>query len=270
MVINTNINSMNASRSMNINSAKAGKSMEKLSSGSRINRAGDDAAGLSISEKMRGQIRGLNQAFNNTQDGISLVQTAESALNETESILQRMRELSVQAANGTMVTSDKAAIDAEGAELVKEIDNIAANTKFNQISLLDGSTKVTVQIGANAGDSLALDLDTKTKSDATTLAVAPPFQVSVGTASTTVIDNAIKSVSSSRAYLGANQNRLEHIFTNIGTASENLTSAESRIRDVDMAKEMSEFSKNNILVQASQAMLSQANQMPQQVLQLLK
>lgn len=269
MVINTNINSINANRSMNINSANASKSMEKLSSGLRINRAGDDAAGLSISEKMRGQIRGLNQSTNNAQDGISLIQTAEGALNETHAILQRMRELSVQGANGTLVTADKAAIKAEGDELIKEVDNIASTTKFNGVDLISSSAAdIDIQIGANAGEKLTLALSS-TKADATTLGVNA-LDVSAGTASTTTLDTAITKVSTARSYLGANQNRLEHTIGNLGTTSENLTSAESRIRDVDMAKEMSTFSKNNILSQAAQAMLAQANQQPQQVLQLLR
>jgi len=269
MIINHNLNAMNGHRNMVSNNVNVGKSMEKLSSGLRINRAGDDAAGLSISEKMRGQIRGLDQASRNAQDGISLIQTAEGALNETHSILQRMRELSVQAANGTLATEDKSAIKAEGDELIKEITNISTNTKFNGVELVGASAaSINIQIGANDGEKLALDL-TKTKADATTLGVAT-LDVSAGTASTTTIDSAIKKVSEARAYLGANQNRLEHTIANVNSASENLTASESRIRDVDMAKEMMSFSKNNILSQAAQAMLAQANQQPQGVLQLLR
>jgi len=269
MIINHNIGALNANRNINVNSANASKSMEKLSSGMRINRAGDDAAGLSISEKMRGQIRGLDQAASNAQDGISLIQTAEGALNETHSILQRMRELSVQAANGTLAAEDKAAIKAEGDQLVTEIDNIAANTKFNGVALISSAAAdKDIQIGANAGEKLTLALSS-TKADTTTLGVNA-LDVSAGTASTTTIDTAIKTVSTARSYLGANQNRLEHTINNLGTTSENLTAAESRIRDVDMAKEMATFSKNNILSQAAQAMMAQANQQPQQVLQLLR
>ncbi|MBP1744173.1 MAG: flagellin domain protein [Firmicutes bacterium] len=270
MIINHNIGALNANRNININSANASKSMEKLSSGLRVNRAGDDAAGLSISEKMRSQINGLDQASANAQDGISMIQTAEGALNETHSILQRMRELSVQAANGTLTTEDKAAIKAEGDELIKEVANISTNTKFNGVELISASAAdTTIQIGANAGESLTLALSTNTKADTTTLGIAA-LDVSLGAASTTTLDTAIGKVSTARAYLGANQNRLEHTINNLGTTSENLTAAESRIRDVDMAAEMATFSKNNILSQAAQAMLAQANQQPQQVLQLLR
>ena len=269
MRINNNIMAMNTHRQLGVNANNGAKSMEKLSSGLRINRAGDDAAGLSISEKMRGQIRGLNQASRNSQDGISLIQTAEGALNETHAILQRMRELSVQSANGTNNTDDLAAIKAEGDELIKEVANISTNTKFNGKDLISSSAALmTVQIGANAGETLGLDLS-KTKADTTSLTIAS-LDVSAGTASTTAIDAAIKTVSQARSYLGANQNRLEHTITNIDTTAENLQASESRVRDVDMAKEMMTFSKNNILQQAAQAMLAQANQAPQGVLQLLR
>lgn len=269
MIINHNMNAMNSHRNMAANNVSSGKAMEKLSSGLRINRAGDDAAGLSISEKMRGQIRGLEQASRNAQDGISLIQTAEGALNETHSILQRMRELSVQAANGTLATEDKAAIKAEGDELIAEITNISVNTKFNGVELIgSGAADIKIQIGANASEELTLKLSS-TKADATTLGVNA-LDVSAGTASTTTIETAIGKVSTARAYLGANQNRLEHTITNLNTSAENLTASESRIRDVDMAKEMMNFSKNNILSQAAQAMLAQANSQPQGVLQLLK
>ncbi len=269
MRINNNIMAMNTHRQLGVNSNNGAKSMEKLSSGLRINRAGDDAAGLSISEKMRGQIRGITQASRNSQDGISLIQTAEGALNETHSILQRMRELSVQAANGTNSGDDLAAIKAEGDELTKEITNISTNTKFNGIDLLSSSAaKITIQIGANAGEELGLDLS-QTKADTSTLSIAS-VDVSLGSASTTTIEAAITKVSVARSYLGANQNRLEHTITNLDTTAENLQASESRIRDVDMAKEMMNFSKNNILQQAAQAMLAQANQAPQGVLQLLR
>ncbi len=270
MRINNNISAMNTHRQLGVNGNNGAKSMEKLSSGFRINRAGDDAAGLSISEKMRGQIRGLTQASRNSQDGISLIQTAEGALNETHAILQRMRELSVQAANGTNNTDDLAAIKAEGDELIKEVANISTNTKFNGKELIGATAAdVTIQIGANAGESLTLALSTKTKADTTTLAIAA-LDVSAGTASTTTLDAAIKTVSVARSYLGANQNRLEHTIKNLDTTSENLQASESRIRDVDMAKEMMNFTKNNILQQAAQSMLAQANQQPQGVLQLLR
>jgi len=269
MIINHNIAALNTHRQMGSANNAQMKSMEKLSSGLRINKAGDDAAGLSISEKMRGQIRGLEQASRNSQDGISLIQTAEGALNETHAILQRMRELSVQAATGTLNTDDKAAIKAEGDELLAEIDNIAGNTKFNGIALISSSAaSIDIQIGANAGEKLALDLS-KAKADSGTLTITA-IDVSAGTASTTLIDAAIKAVNEARSYLGANQNRLEHTINNLNTTAENLTSSESRIRDVDMAKEIMEQTKNSILSQASQAMLAQANQQPQGVLQLLR
>ncbi|MGZ4107121.1 MAG: flagellin N-terminal helical domain-containing protein [Tumebacillaceae bacterium] len=269
MRINHNISAMNTNRQLAMNNDALAKSTEKLSSGLRINRAGDDAAGLSISEKMRGQIRGLDQASRNAQDGISMIQTAEGALNETHSILQRMRELSVQAANGTNTTDDTAAIKAEGDELVSEVDRIASTTKFNGIDLISSTAAdVTLQIGANAGENLNLKLST-THADATTLAING-LDLSTGTAATTTLDAAIKTVSTARSYLGANQNRLEHTINNLDTSSENLTAAESRIRDVDMAKEMMNQTKNSILAQAAQAMLAQANQAPQGVLQLLR
>jgi flagellin len=274
MIINHNLNAMNSHRQMGINTANAGKSMEKLSSGLRINRAGDDAAGLSISEKMRAQIRGLDQGSRNAQDGISLIQTAEGGLNETHAILQRMRELAVQAANDTNQTEDRTAIDTEMDELVNEIDHIAGSTKFNGKSLLDQSAgqNVVLQIGpGTSNDSLTLDLGNfKATSGALTVGSLDVSTNTAASTSITNIDNAIKAVSNSRAQLGANQNRLEHTITNLNTMSENLTASESRIRDVDMAKEMMNFSKNNILNQAAQAMLAQANQQPQGVLQLLR
>ena len=406
MIINHNLNAMNAHRQLGMNTVNAGKSMEKLSSGLRINRAGDDAAGLSISEKMRAQIRGLDQAARNAQDGISLIQTAEGALQETHSILQRMRELAVQVANDTNVAQDRESIQNEMNQLRDEIDRIANNTEFNKQKILvagtgtstSGSTSgdkfnATFQVGANkdqtfsieindmtakslgltstsgstsgttpsgtasvagvdltiqigqgmgdieieftegdgegaawSGNKLTVTLTTNKTDYAVTdieelikgaTAGAPsefnPNNVSVsgigtinlsgtvdltttpvrttistGAASSTsgsgidvtdnakanavieTIDNAIKLVSEQRSKLGAYQNRLEHTINNLGTSSENLTAAESRIRDVDMAKEMMAFSKNNILAQAAQAMLAQANQQPQGVLQLLR
>lgn len=271
MIINHNMMAANALRNSGINSNAASKSMEKLSSGLRINRAGDDAAGLSISEKMRAQIRGLNQASTNSQDGISMVQTAEGALNETQNILQRMRELAVQAANGTNVTEDRSAIKAEIDQLSSEIDRIANNTEFNTQKLFNvanGKT-VTFQVGANSGQVISVKFSSMT---ATSLTVN---NISVATSSSasnsiSTINAAIVAVSTQRSTLGAVQNRLEHTISNLDNASENLTAAESRIRDVDMAEEMSEYSKNNILQQAAQAMLAQANQQPQNVLQLLR
>lgn len=408
MIINHNMGSINAQRQMGINSTNAGKSMEKLSSGLRINRAGDDAAGLAISEKMRGQIRGLDQASANSQDAISLIQTAEGALSETHSILQRMRELAVQSATDTNVGVDRAAIQDEMDELTAEIDRISTTTEFNTQSLLNGGFKGTFQIGANASQSVNLSIgkmDTaslgltstnsleskkltadsnlkdgtytiegtnlkdvdgntvgtlaanklsingkETEFDTAKLAEGATITVKDGVAdvkntmsgkasqlapgnyevkgtnivkddkivgtlgankmtidgvdisegelgfvtdqlvagakftingsdvssrtnaegSIKSINDAIEKVSTERSKLGAMQNRLEHTIANLGTSSENLTAAESRIRDVDMAKEMSTFTKNNILSQAAQSMLAQANQQPQQVLQLLQ
>ena len=381
MIINHNMNALNAHRNMTANTSASGKSMEKLSSGLRINRAGDDAAGLTISEKMRGQIRGLDQASRNAQDGISLIQTAEGALTETHSMAQRIRELAVQANNGTNTDDDLNEIQKEINQLNEEITRVAEKTTFNTKTLLtgdlgvkaaDGSATIadltaagiTVDAGGvKSGTTLAFSLDGTNSisvSDGTTtqkitvnpqdikagttlnfdkvglkLSFAADVNLSTGvggatldgknittTGSTTslqiganentvlnisigdmradalgagvggtvaslsdvdvtkagkgfdenikVIDQAVKQVSAQRSQLGAWQNRLEHTINNLNTSSENLTSAESRVRDVDMAKEMMNFSKNNILSQAAQAMLAQANQQPQGVLQLLR
>jgi flagellin len=238
---------------MSTNNISAGKSMEKLSSGLRINRAGDDAAGLSISEKMRSQIRGLGQAQRNTQDGISRIQTAEGALNEVSDMLVRMKELAVQKQNtGTYSTDDIANVDLEMNALGAEVANIFANTNFN---------------GSNVFGAAVIQIDDQ----ATTLTIAATTAVTaVSTDNSVAIDAKIVLVNTARATYGSSQNRLEHISNNLGTTTENLQASESRIRDVDMAKEMVNFSKNNILSQAAQAMLSQANQQPQGVLQLLR
>jgi len=290
MRINHNIAALNTHRQLTMGTNAAAKNMEKLSSGLRINRAGDDAAGLAISEKMRGQIRGLEQATRNSQDAISLIQTAEGALNETHSILQRMRELAVQSSNDTNTAEDREALQAEVDELAKEITRISNTTEFNTKKLLDGqgATTLTFQIGANedqtiqlsisAMDANSLGVDDGTGSAATavggdavaTAGIDISTDAATATAAITTIDAAIEAVSKERAKLGAYQNRLEHTINNLGTSAENLTAAESRIRDVDMAKEMMEFTKNNILSQAAQAMLAQANQQPQGVLQLLR
>ena len=388
MIINHNMNALNAHRNMNINNTAAGKSMEKLSSGLRINRAGDDAAGLAISEKMRGQIRGLTQASRNASDGISMIQTAEGALNETTNILQRMRELAVQASNDTNTTSDRNEIQKEIDALTEEVDRIANNTEFNTQKLLNGNKSgvggdvvnaavekkegifeidltnnliadkkltidgVDIEINQNAagGDAALktliegklkndytvavngkkITLTQKVASDKENMRVtfdgsavkvkvtagvaAKEEEVSEGKAKVqvgansnqsmsieisdmrakalnivddkgnslrvlsaedankaiTAFDAALNEVSSQRANLGAVQNRLEYTISNLDNTAENLTSAESTLRDVDMAKEMMEYSKNNILNQAAQAMISQANQQPQNVLQLLR
>lgn len=390
MIINHNMNALNAHRNMGVNNTAAGKSMEKLSSGLRINRAGDDAAGLAISEKMRGQIRGLTQASRNSADGISMIQTAEGALNETTNILQRMRELAVQASNDTNTTSDREEIQKEINALTEEVDRIANNTEFNTQKLLNGSKsgeagdlvrdevkevkgeftikldrdlqdkdkliidgkviefdaastageteiqrklegvldsyditvtgktkiklvqkvgidkdefkvsfngsqagvttdkidgvaqrdkefsegKVSVQVGANADQSMSIEIGDM-RAQALKIVNDKGRGLSVETAQSaneaiTAFDAALNAVSSQRANLGAVQNRLEYTISNLDNTAENLTSAESTLRDVDMAKEMMEYSKNNILNQAAQAMISQANQQPQNVLQLLR
>ena len=393
MIINHNMNALNAHRNMGVNNTNAGKSMEKLSSGLRINRAGDDAAGLAISEKMRGQIRGLTQSSRNAADGISMIQTAEGALNETTNILQRMRELAVQAGNDTNTTSDRAEIQKEIDALTEEVDRIANNTEFNTQKLLNGNKsgesgdeikaaitaiqgvfeielneeiqngtvlkidgktitfdaktgqdeqsikkaledkfkdyeitvtdkqnivlkqkvgknktemsvsetlngntqnavnvnvtdgvtgreqqlsegKVSVQVGANANQSMSIEIGDM-RAEALGITNAKGKGLSVETAedaneAITKFDEALNAVSSQRANLGAVQNRLEYTISNLDNTAENLTSAESTLRDVDMAKEMMEYSKNNILNQAAQAMISQANQQPQNVLQLLR
>ena len=385
MIINHNMNALNAHRNMNVNNTAAGKSMEKLSSGLRINRAGDDAAGLAISEKMRGQIRGLTQSSRNAADGISMIQTAEGALNETTNILQRMRELAVQAGNDTNTTSDREEIQKEIDALTEEVDRIANNTEFNTQKLLNGNKigkageevkaavaekmgkfeitlgdaiadndeitidgktikittatntadtikaafnneykvtydagakkitltetvgsykdtmdvnfkgtnvtpkitqgaakreqqlsegKVSVQVGANANQSMSIEIGDM-RAEALGIKSEQGKTLSIKTAeeaneAITAFDAALNAVSSQRANLGAVQNRLEYTISNLDNTAENLTSAESTLRDVDMAKEMMEYSKNNILNQAAQAMISQANQQPQNVLQLLR
>ncbi|AIQ49708.1 flagellin [Paenibacillus sp. FSL R7-0273] len=269
MIINHNVTALNTHRQLAINTSNTSKNIEKLSSGLRINRAGDDAAGLAISEKMRGQIRGLDQASRNSQDGISMIQTAEGALNETHSILQRMRELAVQSANDTNVTADRAAIDQEYQALSTEITRISDDTEFNTQKLWDGTTTtVEFQVGANTGQKISY---TFSNMDAATLTATGDLTTKAN-ASTALaaVDVAIGKVSTERSKLGAVQNRLEHTINNLNTSSENLTAAESRVRDVDMAKEMMAQTKNNILAQAAQAMLAQANQQPQGVLQLLR
>ena len=270
MIINNNISALNNHRQMGINQMGAQRSMEKLSSGLRINRAGDDAAGLAISEKMRAQVRGLDQASRNSQDGISLIQTAEGALNETHSILQRMRELVVQGANDTNTSDDRAEIQNELNQLMSEIDRISTDTAFNTQNLLGGSFAATLQVGANDGQIINFSISSMSSSGLSIGGTA--IQVStnaLASSSMSTLDAAIKTVSTQRSQLGALQNRLEHTINNLNTSAENLQAAESRIRDVDMAREVMSMTKNNILSQASQAMLAQANQAPQAVLQLL-
>ncbi|WEG16560.1 flagellin [Alkalihalophilus pseudofirmus] len=274
MIINHNLSAMNAHRQMGINVNQNSNSMEKLSSGLRINRAGDDAAGLAISEKMRGQIRGLDQASRNSQDGISLIQTAEGALNETHAILQRMRELAVQASNDTNVEIDRESLNDEFQQLIEEIERIGTETQFNEQDILAADFTAEIQVGANSGQTITLEwsaqLSTALGEDATDISGLDITDFANSQTAIDTISDAIASVSKSRSAMGALQNRLEHTIKNVENASENLQAAESRIRDVDMAKEMMEFTRTNILNQASQAMLAQANQQPQAVLQLLR
>ena len=269
MVVQHNLTAMNANRQLGITTSAQAKSSEKLSSGYRINRAGDDAAGLSISEKMRSQIRGLNKASDNAADGVSLIQTAEGALNESHSILQRMNELATQAANDTNTTVDRNAIQAEVDALTSEINRIQSTTQFNTMNLIDGTfTSKNLQVGALSGQTIQITIS---KMDAASIGVGG-LSVSGNVAagrSMSAIQKAIESISTQRSALGALQNRLEHTIANLDTTSENTSSAESRIRDVDMAEEMVEYSKNNILAQAGQSMLAQANQSTQGVLSLL-
>ena len=264
MRINNNISALNTHRQMSVNTNNATKSMEKLSSGLRINRAGDDAAGLSISEKMRSQIRGLNQASSNAQDGISLIQTAEGALTEVSSMLTRVKELAVQKANGTYNTDDITNINKEIDALGSEINNIVTTTKFNGKDVFNQVDGFNIAISHDAVVELNVAAATIDKlTDGTDAIINKDTTV-------VQVDEAIVQVNTQRAVYGSQQNRLEHTINNLGTTSENLTAAESRIRDTDMAKEMSEMTKNNVLTQAAQAMLAQANQQPQSVLQLLQ
>ncbi|SDW20956.1 flagellin [Lachnospiraceae bacterium KHCPX20] len=269
MVVQHNLQAANTNRQLGITTGAQAKSTEKLSSGYRINRAGDDAAGLAISEKMRSQVRGLDKASTNAQDGISAIQTAEGALNETHSILQRMNELATQAANDTNTSQDRSQIQLEMDQLVSEIDRIQSTTQFNTQNLLDGSfTSKNLQVGALSGQSITLNISNM---NASSLGVSGVTVSSFSAAGETMskVQAAIDAVSTQRATLGAVQNRLEHTIANLDTTSENTSAAESRIRDTDMAKEMVSYSKNNILAQAGQSMLAQANQSNQGVLSLL-
>jgi len=269
MVVQHNLSAMNTNRQMSSVSSALQKSTEKLSSGYKINRAGDDAAGLSISEKMRSQIRGLNKASDNAQDGISLIQVAEGALNETHSILQRMNELATQAANDTNTSTDRTAIQAEINQLTSEIDRIQSTTQFNTMNLLDGSfSGKNLQVGSLSGQKIELKISNMNSSSLGVASLKVSSFQKAGNAMS-AIQAAIDKVSTQRSTLGAVQNRLEHTINNLDTTSENTQSAESRIRDTDMASEMVEYSKNNILSQAGQSMLAQANQSTQGVLSLL-
>ena len=270
MVVQHNLRAMNSNRMLNVNTQSQVKSAEKLSSGYKINRAADDAAGLAISEKMRRQVRGLTQASANAQDGISMVQTAEGALNEVHDMLQRMNELSVKAENGTLTSTDRSYIDAEVQQLKSEIDRVASTTTFNEMSLLDGSlTGCNLQVGAEASQHISISI---AKLDTAGLGINSNNATSAANAANlnTNVKAAINTLSKIRSNLGAVQNRLEHTVNNLDNVVENTTAAESRIRDTDMATEMVKYSNNNILAQAGQAMLAQSNQANQGVLSLLQ
>ena len=264
--IQNNVEAFGAHRRLVESSTRMAKSMERLASGFRINRGGDDAAGLGISERMRAQATGLGQAQRNIQDGISLVQTAEGNLNEVHSMLQRVRELAVQYKNGSLSTADRTAIQNEVTQLANEVERIGKTAEFNGIKLLTNGNAVTFQVGAQDGDEIAVAMISLGSS------VGPSYMTLTvgGTQDITEIDNAINAVSGQRASLGGIQNRLEHSLAAAGAYQENLVAAESRIRDVDMAAEMVEYTKFSILAQAGQAMLAQANQAPAGVLQLLQ
>ncbi len=269
MVVQHNLTAMNSNRMLGITTKTQAKSTEKLSSGYKINRAADDAAGLAISEKMRRQVRGLTQASANAQDGISCVQTAEGALTEVHDMLQRMSELAIKAANGTNKSDDCSYIQAEVAALKTEIDRVSSTTEFNEQNLLKGSfTNKALQVGASSGQEISISISKMSTSGIGVNAV----DVSTSTGAKSAIETikkAIKSVSNQRSALGAIQNRLEHTINNLDNVVENTTAAESQIRDTDMATEMVRYSNNNILAQAGQAMLAQSNQANQGVLSLL-
>jgi flagellin len=267
MRINHNLMAMNTHRQLGINTTSGSKAMEKLSSGLRVNRAADDAAGLSISEKMRGQIRGLTQAARNTQDGISFIQTAEGALNEVSAMLVRMKELAVQKANGTLSEQDGNNIEEELKQLAEEIGTITSESAFNGTSLF---STISIVTSDNDQDKFTIGIESLEIEFAVEEESGEGDTETVTSYATSVIEGIIDQVNTARATLGAQQNRLEHIYNNINTTTENLQAAEARIRDTDMAQEMMEFTKNNILQQAAQAMLAQANQVPQGVLQLLR
>jgi len=270
MRIQNNITAINSHRQYGINNNKIGKNVEKLSSGFRINRAGDDAAGLAISEKMRSQIRGLNMASKNSQDAISLVQVAEGGMQTIQDILQRMRELAVQSASDTNTPDDRGALQKEVTALIDEIDDISKTTEFNTMKLLDGNFKnKVIQTGANESQNMEITISAVSPGGLGVTTVDIKTDAEEAAKSIKQIDDALQKVSDFRADLGAYQNRLEYKIQNLDNAAENMAAAESRIRDADMAKMMTEFTKNNIMFQASTAMLAQANALPQGVLQLL-
>lgn len=284
MVVQHNLQAANTNRMLGANVKAVSKSTEKLSSGYQVNRAADDAAGLSISEKMRNQIRGINQSVKNAEDGVSLIQTAEGNMSEIHSILQRMGELATKAANDVNASVDRKAIQDEIGELAQEIDSISTKAAFNGTKLLNGTfSNKQLQVGAVAGENMSITISSMS---ATRLFGAKGSTIATNTSTTgtklnmfshakaasamTLITSAIKTVSAARSLLGAKQNRLEYTIDNLENYSENLTSAESQIRDTDMATEMTNYTKNNILQQAAQSMLAQANQSTQGVLSLLQ
>lgn len=272
MIINNNISAINSYRNLTLIHSEIDKSLEKLSSGLKINRAGDDAAGLAISEKMRAQIKGLDMSVKNGQDAISLIQTAESAMGESHSILQRMREVAVQSSSDSNTTSDRVQLQIEISQLVSEINRIGSTTQFNTMNLLSGkysSTALKFHLGANKDQTVTINISSMKASALGVSTMSVSSQTGAETAIST-LDSAIYKVSGQRAKLGAMQNRLEYAVNNLKVTSENLQAAESRIRDVDMAKEMTTFSKNQIIAQSGTAMLAQANTRPQMVLQLIR
>ena len=276
MIVQHNMTALNANRQLGITKTNLARSTEKLSSGYIVNRAGDDAAGLSISEKMRGQIRGLEQASTNAEDGQSLIQTAEGALSEIHSVLQRMRELTVQASNDTNVSADRKAIAKEVRALTSDINRIATQTQFNTMGLLSGGFKnKKLQVGANTNQTISITISSMTagKLGVSAKVIAKVISSSTGkdiTKLITTVNTAITKVSTQRSALGALQNRLDHTIANADNMAENLQSSESKIRDVDMADEMVSYSASSILQQAGQSMLAQANQATQGVLSLLQ
>jgi flagellin len=274
MVVQHNLQAMNTNRQLGITTSAQAKSTEKLSSGYKINRAADDAAGLAISEKMRSQIRGLDRASTNASDGISVVQTAEGALNEVHAMLQRMNELATQAANDTNTSVDRNSLKLEVDQLACEIDRIASSTQFNTMNLLDGTfTGKNLQVGALSGQAITISIDKLTASGLELGYRGSALKLSSFESagrSMSLVQQAIDKISTQRATLGAIQNRLEHTIANLDTTSENTSASESRIRDTDMAAEMVTYSKNNILAQAGQSMLAQANQSTQGVKSLLQ
>ena len=273
--INQNITAFNAYRNLTVSDGQLSKSLEKLSSGFRINRAADDAAGLVISENLRSQVGGLRVASRNAQDGISVVQTAEGALTEVHSMLQRMRELVLQASNGSSDSDAKAAIDAEVDALVAEITRVGDSTRFGNTTLLNATSSMTFQVGSTSADTIAVSFsDMRSTAIGASGSALNTVDVTSTTQTTserlTIIDEAIKDVSTLRGSLGAAQNRLEHTVANLSVAVENLAASESRIRDADMAAEMVQFTRHQILMQAGTALLAQANAAPQSVLGLLQ